>query len=128
MPRDFVRDALRRAHTNALANTTVEVRQPSVSYAPGDGFSVSYPDAPDAEIDARVSTPSPAGQKDRGGTAAEVDATIHIRSDVSLQLTGFGEDGKASARLTDTRTGTEFRAETVTDRTGGLTVIQGSER
>lgn len=128
MPRDIVRDALQRTHTNALANTTVEVRQPSVSYAPGDGFSVSYPDAPDAEVDARVSTPSPAGQKDRGGTAAEIDATIHIRSDVSPQLTGFGDDGDASARLTDTRTGTEFRAETVTDRTGGMTVIQASER
>lgn len=128
MPRDFVRDALRRAHTNALANTTVEVRQPSVSYSPGDGFSVTFPDSPDAELDARVSTPSPAGQKERGGTSAEIDATIHIRSDVSPQLTGFGDDGEAAARLTNTRTGTEFRAETVTDRSGGLTVIQASER
>lgn len=128
MPRDFVRDALRRAHSNALANTTVQVFQPSVTYSPGDGFTVSYPDTPDAELDARVSTPSPAGEKERGGTTAELDATIHVRSDVSVQLTGFGDDGEASARLTDTRTGIQYRAETVTDRTGGLTVIQASER
>jgi len=36
MPRDRIRQAMHLVHTTALANTTVGVFTPAVSYAPGD--------------------------------------------------------------------------------------------
>jgi len=128
MPRDHIRQAMHRVHTTALANTTVEVFTPAVSYAPGDGFNVTYPDSPDAELPARVDGQSAAGQKERGGTNAEVDATVRVRDDVDIQLTGYGEDGEASARLLDTDTGIEYRIKSVTNPSGGITVLQVVER
>jgi hypothetical protein len=128
MPRDNIRGAMHRVHSATLANTTVEVFQPSVAYRPGDGFDVSYPDTPDATLDARVDGQNAGGEKERGGTNAEIDATVRVRDDVSVQLTGYGEDGEASARLVDTDTGIEYRVESVVNPSGGITELQVVER
>jgi len=128
MPRDLIADALQRVHDTTLTNTTIEVFEPTVSYSAGDGFSVSYPDTPSASYAARIDGQNETGTKERGGTTAEIDATVRVRDDLDQQWVGYGENGDAELRIVDTETGNEYAVESVSEPEGGLTVLRVTER
>jgi hypothetical protein len=127
--RDRVENALRRVHTDALHNTAIDVYVPTESYAPGDGYDVSYPDTPaESALDARADEPQPDAERDTGGTTADVDRVYRVRDDARDSWTGFGEDGEAAVRIEDTDTGETFVVESVVDDRNGLTRLECMER
>jgi|GEM_PF-1106838 len=129
MPGDRIASALRRAHSTGLANTTIEVYEPSVDYAAGDGFDVTYPslDSPSAEYDARVDAPSPSSERQRSGTTSKIDAIVRVRDDTGQQWTEFGEDGDAPTRLRDTADGRVYEVTAVTDPHNGTLQLDVQE-
>lgn len=127
MTRDAIESALRRLHTNTLANTAVDVFEPSVTYVAGEGYDVTYPDTPTASYEARIDSPSDVTDTDAGGTTAEIDAVVRVRDDTAQQWTGYGESGDAAARLRDTADGTLYEVQGVTDRHDGLTTLDVME-
>jgi len=128
MPRDLIADSLQRVHDTTLTNTQIEVFEPSVSYATGDGFDVSYPDDPSDTYDARIDGQNEAGEKERGGTTANIDAFIRVRDDHDQQWVGYGESGEAELRVVDTATDNEYAVESVSEPEGGLIVLRVTER
>lgn len=127
MSRDTVKNALRRAHTSSLHNTSIEVYEPAVSYTTGDGWSVSYPSQPAAEYDARVDSPSADSDRERSGTASEIDAVVIVRDDLGQQWTGFGEEMEASVRVRDTADGTRYEVESRVDQHNGTLELEASQ-
>ena len=130
MTRDRVENALRRVHSNALHNTTIEVFNPSVTYTQGEGFDVTYPGFPgsaDATYDARLEEPTAGEEKQRSGTTSEVDVEIRVRDDTGQQWTGWGEEADAPAHVQDTADGTRYEIQTVVDRHDGLVELGAVE-
>lgn len=123
MSREPVRRALQRVHSVQLANTTVEVFEPTESYKQGDGFDVTYPDLPSAAISARVEEPSANAEQDRSGTSSEIDAEVRVRSDLDQQWTGWGESG-AATRLRDTADERLYEVQSVVDGHNGLLKLE----
>jgi len=74
---------------------TVEVYQPTEEYAPGDGFSVVYPDTATAVLDGALDTPRDSSDVDEGGTTETADLTAYVRADVSIEFNVAGESGEA---------------------------------
>ena len=127
MPRDRVSNALRRAHSTALANTTIEVYPPSETYSQGDGWSVTYPDNPTETFDARVDEPTADSDRERSGTTAEVDVVILVRDDTGQAWTGYGEQTEAAVRVVDTADGTMYELEDVLEKHNGTLELPAVE-
>lgn len=127
MTRDIIENALRRVHSNALHNTTVDVYEPDVQWDQGDGWDVTYPGTPSATYDARVDSPSPDSDRDRSGTTSEIDIIVRVRDDTGQQWTGFGEDAEAPVRVEDTADGTLYEVETVVEPHNGTTELEAAE-
>lgn len=123
MSRDRIENALRRVHSDTLANTTIEVFEPTESFSQGDGYSVSWSDTADATYDARVESPSTDAERERSGTTAEVDRVVKIRDDTGQTWTGFGDATEAPVRIEDTADGTRYEVQTVEDTHNGLTKL-----
>jgi len=124
--RDRIANALRRAHTD-LANTTIEVYEPTVTYEQGDGYDVSYPDEPAAEYDVRVDSPEASSERERSGTISEIDAVVIVRDDTGQQWTGFDEETEAPARVEDTADGTRYEVQSVVDQHNGTLELEVAE-
>jgi len=105
MSRDRLENAMRRLHSDALANTTIEVYEPTTDYTPGDGFDVVYPATPTATLEARIEPPDERGQTDRSGTTIDADAIVRVRDDTEITWTEYGFDGQATARVADIGSG-----------------------
>jgi hypothetical protein len=125
---DRIGDALRRVHSSTLANTTIEVFEPTVSYEQGDGFDVSYPDTPSAEYDARVDSPSASNDRERSGTTSEIDVIVRVRDDTGQQWTGWGEEAEAPVHICDTADGTRYEVQSVVDPHNGTVELEAIER
>jgi|APHM01.1.fsa_nt_gi hypothetical protein len=117
---DRIGRALRRVHSAALVNTTIEVSEPTETYTPGGGFGVSYSNKPDATFDVRLSSPSASTDRDRGGTTGEIDATISIRDDTGQQFVDYTDELEAPVEIVDTADGTRYEVESRTDPHNGL--------
>jgi len=125
MPRNLIANALRRVHDTALTNTTIEVFEPRVSYAPGDGFDVSYPDTPSASYDARIDGQNRTGTKERGGTTTDLDAVIRVRDDLFV-LAPHNDSLTIPANKTVTIPENAARTiGTITIQSGGELIVNG---
>jgi hypothetical protein len=124
---DRIGNAMRRLHSTELNNTTIEVFEPSVSYSPGDGFSVTYPDSPTATYDVRVDSPSDDADTGRSGQTSEVDVVVLVRDDTGQQWTDFGDEADAPARIVDTADGTRYELRGPLDTHNGLLELGGVE-
>ncbi|QLH77454.1 hypothetical protein HZS55_09165 [Halosimplex rubrum] len=128
--RDTVEAAIRRAHSDALANTTVEVFEPDISHTQGEGWTVTYPNYPDTpadSYDARIESPESDTERERSGTTSEIDAVVKVRDDTGRQWTGFGQEQEAPAHLRDTADGTRYEVESVVDTHNGLVELEVTE-
>jgi len=128
MPGDRIAGALRRVH-GTLANTTIEVYEPTVTYDQGDGFDVQYPtlDSPDAEYDARIDSLTASSDRQRSGTTSDIDAIVRVRDDIGQQWTGFGEEETAPTRLRDTADGRVYEVRSMTDPHNGTLQLDVQE-
>jgi hypothetical protein len=117
---DRIDKAMRRLHSSELGNTTIEVYEPAVSYSPGDGFDVTYPDNADETYDARVDSPSDDADTERAGQTSEIEAVVLVRDDTWQQWTGFGEEGDAAPQVVDTADGTRYEVREPLDTHNGL--------
>lgn len=120
MTRDRVQNALRRVHTDALHNTTIDVFEPAESFSQGDGWSVTYPDSASATYDARVESPTDDVERTVYGTVGEIDVDVRVRDDTGQQWKSFGDDTEAPARITDTGTGITYEVQAVVEQHDGL--------
>ena len=77
----------------------VEVYQPTESYAAGDGFDVTYPDAPTTTLDGAVEVPSDSADVNPGGTTQTSDLTVYIRADADVAINTAGESGETKTGL-----------------------------
>jgi hypothetical protein len=118
---------LRRAHTAALSNSTVEVFEPTETYTAGDGFSVEYPETPTDSYAARVSSVSRSPERDVSGITAEADATITVRDDIGQTWTDFTDELEAPVQVVDTDTGIRYEVEATTDQHNGLLRLEVAE-
>lgn len=85
---------------DALAwDQNVEVYQPTESYAAGDGFDVTYPDAATTTLDGALEVPSDSADVDPGGTTETSDLMVYIRADADVVITPAGESGEAKTGL-----------------------------
>lgn len=121
---DRISNALRRAHTGMLANTTVQVFEPSEEYEAGDGWTVTYPDEPAATYDARVDSPSARADRGEGGTRAEIDAVVVVRDDTEQVWEDYTEEREAPVELVDTADGTRYEVQSVTDPHNGTLELE----
>lgn len=127
MARDRIQNALRRVHSDALANTTIDVYEPSESFTQGEGWDVTYPNAADATYEARVDQPDPDADRERSGTTSEVDVIIRVRDDTGQQWTGFGEETEAPARVEDAADGTMYEIRSAVKRHNGIVELEATE-
>jgi hypothetical protein len=121
---DRIARALRRTHSHALKNTTIEVYEPTETYEAGDGFSVSYPADPAAVYEARVVSPAARADRDRGGTTAELDAVIVVRDDTGQVWEDFTAEREAPVEVVDTADGTRYEVERRIDPHNGTTELE----
>jgi hypothetical protein len=124
MARDRVENALRRVHSTSLANTTIEVYEPSESYTQGEGYDVTYPDMPNTTYDARVDSPDAQTDRDRGGTTAEIDAVVYVRDDSGQTWTDYTAEAEAAVQIVDTADGTRYEVQAVTDQHNGTLELE----
>jgi hypothetical protein len=124
---DRIADALRRVHSSALANTSIEVYEPDVEYHQGDGWDVSYPDLPTAAYDARVESPSSNSDRDRSGTTAELDVVVRVRDDTGQQWIGWGENAEAPVRVLDAADQTMYEIQDIADQHNGTLELEAVE-
>jgi len=124
---DRISRALRSVHTSTLANTTIEVFEPTETYETGDGFSVTYPDTPAATYDARVVSPAARADRDTGGTTAELDAVVVVRDDTGQTWTDFTDEREAPVEFADLADGTRYAAERVIDPHNGTLELEAVE-
>lgn len=124
MARDRVENALRRVHSTELANTTIEVYEPTESYTQGEGYEVTYPDTPNATYDARVDSPSVRSDRDRGGNTAEIDAIVYVRDDTGQTWTDYTAEAEAPVEVVDTADGTRYEVQAVTDPHNGTLELE----
>jgi len=128
MPRNLIANALQRVHDTTLTNTVIDVFEPTVSYTAGDGFEVDYPETASDSYDARIDGQNRVGEKERGGTTADIDAMIRVRDDHTQQWVGYGKDGEAELRVVDTTTDVAYAVESVSEPEGGLLTLRVTER
>lgn len=124
MTRDRVENAMRRIHSEALHNTSIDVYEPTETYTQGDGYTVTYPASADATIEARVDSPDARTDRNRGGTTAEIDAIVTVRDDTGQTWTGFGEETEAPVQIVDTDGGTRYEVESVVDPHNGTLELE----
>lgn len=124
---DRIARALRRTHSQALANTTIEVYEPTETYEAGDGFTVTYPDDPAAVYEARVVSPAARADRDRGGTTADLDAVIVVRDDTGQVWDDFTAEQEAPVEMVDTADDTRYEVETVIDPHNGTLELEAAE-
>jgi len=127
MTDDRIAGALRRVHTSTLANTSIEVYEPTETYEAGSGFTVTYPDEASATYDARVVSPAARADRDRGGTTSELDAVVVVRDDTGQTWTDFTDEQEAPVELVDTADGTRFEVERVVDPHNGTLELEVAE-
>ena len=121
---DRIGSALRRLHSAALHNTTIEVYAPSETYSTGDGYEITYPDSPDATYQARVDAPDARTDRDRGGTTAEIDAVVVVRDDTGQTWDDYTADAEAPTELVDTADGTRYEVASVVDPHNGTLELE----
>lgn len=121
---DRIANALQRAHSAHLANTSIEVYEPTEEYEAGDGWTVTYPDDPAATYDARVDSPSARANREEGGTRAEIDAVVVVRDDTGQTWTDYTEEREAPVEFVDTADGTRYAVETETDPHNGTLELE----
>lgn len=121
---DRIANALKRAHSGHLANTSIEVYEPTEEYAAGDGWTVTYPDTPAATYDARVDSPSARSDRGEGGTRSEIDAVVVVRDDLDQVWEDYTEEREAPVELVDTADGTRYEVQTVTDPHNGTLELE----
>jgi len=113
----------RRRSLDLSYNTRVEVYEPTESYSPGDGYTVTRPnpetDSPDATYEARAMDPQATSERERGGTTTEADRVFEVRDDTGQTWTDYGESGEAAVRVREVDTGIVYTVTTVTDRLDG---------
>ena len=124
MTGDRISRALRSVHTATLANTEIDVYEPSESYTAGDGFEVTYPSTPDATYQARVVSPAARADRDDGGTTAELDAVVVVRDDTGQTWTDFTDEREAPVEFTDTADETRYEVERVIDPHNGTLELE----
>lgn len=116
-------EAGRRRSLTLTFNTHLEVFEPTESYSPGDGFSLTIPepgtDAPDATYRARGMEPEGDGERSRSGTTNEIDRRFQVRDDTGQQWTDFGESGEAATRVREVETDIVYVVRSVTDAHDG---------
>jgi len=127
MAPDRINNALRRVHTSELANTTIEVFEPTESYDDDTGFEPDYPNSPTDTLDARVEQPSEDPRESEGGTTSDADAQVRVPDDTGIPWTDFGESGEAATQLEDTADGRRYEVQAVTDTHNGLLVLDVEE-
>jgi len=138
---DELQRTLRRLHDRTLSNSTVRVLEPSVSYEPGAGPTVTH--EPVGEVSARLEVPNRTTSQDEGGIAEATDATIRVRDDeqtaadstdggfATAEYDGFtfsgtvpvrwtNYEGGATAHVVDTETGDRYEVRTKTREQNGL--------
>jgi len=115
MTGDRIARALRSVHTSTLANTTIEVFEPTETYEAGDGFTVTYPSDPAAVYPARVVSPAARADRDAGGTTAELDAVVVVRDDTGQVWTDFTDEREAPVEFVDTADDTRYEVQRVID-------------
>mgnify|MGYP000436381089 CR=1 FL=1 len=119
---------------------TLEVYPASASYTPGDGWSVTYPDTPDATLDAEIVPPTATATRERGGLDTDADVVIFIEDEPgfsegtfgggsfsAVAYTEYGEDGEAPARLRDVTTDTYYELESYEAEHNGLLRLEAME-
>lgn len=121
---DRIANALQRAHSAYLANTSIEVYEPTEEYEAGDGWTVTYPDDPAATYDARVDSPSARANREEGGTRAEIDAVVVVRDDTGQTWTDYTEEREAPVEFVDTADGTRYAVEAETDPHNGTLELE----
>jgi hypothetical protein len=121
---DRIANALQRAHSAHLANTSIEVYEPTEEYEAGDGWTVTYPDDPAATYDARVDSPSARANREEGGTRAEIDAVVVVRDDTGQTWTDYTEEREAPVEFVDTADGTRYAVEAETDPHNGTLELE----
>jgi hypothetical protein len=124
---DRIANALQRAHSAHLANTSIEVYEPTEEYEAGDGWTVTYPDDPAATYDARVDSPSARANREEGGTRAEIDAVVVVRDDTGQTWTDYTEEREAPVEFVDTADGTRYAVEAETDPHNGTLELEAVE-
>jgi hypothetical protein len=124
---DRLGNALKRLHEAELHNTTIEVYEPSESYTAGDGFTVTYPDTPDAQYSARVAAPASRADRTEGGTTAEIDAVVTVRDDTGQTWTDYTAEREAPVELVDTADGTRYEVEALVDSHNGIEELEVAE-
>ncbi|SNZ18169.1 hypothetical protein SAMN06269185_3276 [Natronoarchaeum philippinense] len=124
MAGDRIADALRRVHSTELANTSIEVYEPTTTYSQGDGWTVSYPDLPNAAYDARIDSPSADSDRDRSGTTSEIDVIVRVRDDTGQQWTGWGEETEAPVRIRDAADQTMYEVQDDIDQHNGTIELE----
>lgn len=116
-------EAARRRALDVTWNTEVEVFEPTESYSPGDGYSVTRPDpetaSPDATYEARAMDPESESETERSGTDADVDRVFEVRDDIGQSWTDYGESGEAAVQLREAETGIVYTVEVVSDAHDG---------
>lgn len=127
MARDRLANALRRVHTDALHNTTIEVYTPTETPDPGQGYSVSYPDVPDATIDAHASSIEDSTDRDEGGTASEADVIIRVKNNTGISWIEYGAESEASIQVVDVDTGVRYEIVAVGSEHNGLLKLEAVE-
>jgi hypothetical protein len=105
---------------------SLDVYEPTETYTPGEGYSVTYPGSPARTVDAEIVPPEVLADRNRGGTTSEADAIIRVAEPRS-QWVGFGSEGEASVEVVDTETGVRYQVETVASERNGLTRLEASE-
>lgn len=121
---DRIANALQRAHSAHLANTSIAVYEPTEEYETGDGWTVTYPDDPAATYDARVDSPSARADRGEGGTRAEIDAVVVVRDDTGQVWEDYTEEREAPVELVDTADGTRYAVEAETDPHNGTLELE----
>jgi len=72
---------------------TVAVYQPTETYNPGDGFSVTYPDTATTTLDGGLDPPSDSADVDAGGTTETADLTVYVLADTDTEFVTAGASG-----------------------------------
>jgi hypothetical protein len=103
---------------------TLEVYEPTESFSQADGYSVSYPDAPTATVDAEVAPPEADANRDEGGTTTNADVVIYVDDGTDLSFTDFGESGEAATKVTMVATGESYKLTEATNEQNGLLKLE----
>lgn len=78
----------------------IELYNGTASYqGPGDSGNQSYPNTPDATLDAETAHPSVASGIEQSGTFEELDQLAWIEDDPPIPVTGYGDSDTPPTRV-----------------------------